>query len=353
MAQASLTPHQQRINDAQNKGKELIYGILIGISLVLIAIWIGLTLFSDTEGYLTNVFTEVISVIATIFVIDRINQWRDDQRLKNQLLEELKSSSTSPAVNALDRLRREGWLNDDYFVGKDLQRADWEGAYIGELNFENAIFDRVNFRGVSNYKHNDNSPINFSGTSLWGANLSNSHLVNANIMNANLATADLTNIDLRNANLSDIYLESASLVKANLWGANLKNADLGNANLTGADLTGVNLTGADTYGANFTNTNLRNANLEGADLWFSDLEGANLQGTNLLGANLENVNLNAVTWKAKDNISSTIEVILPDGRKWTPDIDLECFTNSEHHYYQIKLGEINSIRINLGYEPIF
>ncbi len=59
------------------------------------------------------------------------------------------------------------------------------------------------------------------------------------------------------------------------------------------------------------------ANLEGANLNAANLKGARLQEANLEGADLED---------AKFDENTT----LPDKTKWTPDTDMECFTNPEH-----------------------
>ncbi|MEM9954889.1 MAG: pentapeptide repeat-containing protein [Chloroflexota bacterium] len=206
-----ISPQDQRISEAQNQGKELIYGVLIGIGLVLVIIWIGSMLFTD-EGYATNVFTEAVSVIATIFIIDRINQWRDERRLRNELFEQLRSPSTSPAVNALERLRREGWLPDKYFIGVNLNNANWQDADINGMNFEDSILKGINLNYVVSYSNNER-PVIFRG-----ANLQKATLISSDLRSANLQC-----VSLRDANIEDAYLLNADLRGADLRRANVKN----------------------------------------------------------------------------------------------------------------------------------
>ncbi|RMF77697.1 MAG: pentapeptide repeat-containing protein [Chloroflexi bacterium] len=93
------------------------------------------------------------------------------------------------------------------------------------------------------------------------------------------------------------WLYDGTLVGASLWRANLQDCYLTAANLRNADLNR----------ANFRDAKLVNACLQGARLFDADLQGARL-----------------------DNAQFDEETILPDGSNWSPDVDMECFTNPEH-----------------------
>jgi hypothetical protein len=72
---------------------------------------------------------------------------------------------------------------------------------------------------------------------------------------------------------------------------------------------------------------LSGANLQGANLWHANLQGAylayaDLQGAYLIGANLQGALLNRAGFDE--------ETYLPDGSQWTPDTDMNRFTNPEH-----------------------
>lgn len=115
---------------------------------------------------------------------------------------------------------------------------------------------------------------------------------------ANLKETDLNDADLRGAWLSGAQLNDSKLINANLYDAWLSEADL--------------------RGANLFTANLQKANLRGAYLRSANLGGANLQGAKLERANLGGANLNSVICDET--------TILPDGTKWTPDIDLSHFS---------------------------
>jgi Pentapeptide repeats (8 copies) len=241
----------------------IIIGILIGNALFGKG---GLLTDSD-NGFLTNVFTEVGSVLVTVIVIDRLNRRRDEQRsereLKVQLVRDVRSKIHDTVVNAVHQMQERGWLEGD------------------------------------------------SGL-LKGANLGGASLDGADLENANLSDAELLD-----ANLSDALLLMANLSSANLNGANLSSANLNGANLSGADLDGANLYDANLLGANLQSANLLGVNLQGAKLWTANLQGANLLDANLQGADLDSAKLNESTR-------------LPDGEKWTSGTDLIRFTDPQH-----------------------
>ena len=121
------------------------------------------------------------------------------------------------------------------------------------------------------------------------------------------------------------WLYDGSLQDADLIGANLQWAWLSEANLQGARLTGANLQGAWLSGAN-----LQGAHLERANLMFTKLQGADLTGANLQGAYLSRdwsrLWIGGVTQEAYFDEST----VLPDGRKWTRDVEMARFMDPEH-----------------------
>ena len=108
------------------------------------------------------------------------------------------------------------------------------------------------------------------------------------------------------------YLCDGSLQHAQLPHANLEKAGLHGADLRWANLHGVNLKGA----------HLHAATLEGEEFDPADLRGANLYEADIKGAHLDAPHLRGVIFDE--------ETVLPDGRRWTPDTDMEHFTNPDH-----------------------
>lgn len=356
-----------------NRWLYVVAGILIGI----ISVPAIEQITGDLNTLIGNLVPETIGIIFTVLILNRAADNRAKEELKHQLLEDLKSTSVSPAVNALDRLRREGWLDDDYFVGKDLQSANWEGAHIGKLNFKGANLAKVNFQKVtcfdSRQAHQVNFTkanfrqanlqkanlqyVNFEGASFQSANLQYAQLTNANLRETDLWGAQLEGVDLRFAYLNQANLKSARLRGACLSGAWLEGADLSNAHLENTDLTKANFEGANLQLAHLEHANLDGAQLQGTDLRWAYLEGANLPSTNLQGADLRGTRLQRAEFqKRESNVGFTNRfkprVILPDGTVWTPNVDMQRFTNPLHPKFKSTLEKINFFRQNQGYEPL-
>lgn len=157
---------------------------------------------------------------------------------------------------------------------------------------------------------------------LQGARLHNANLQGANLYMADLREADLTGANLREAYLRGAFLRGTYLIEADLQRADLIMGYLNGANLNGADLQGAYLTAADLRGANLTVADLRGAYLNGADLQGANLTAANLRETNLTDAKLQGVTL-------------------PDGNKYTDNIDIKKFIDPTHPEFAETLEKIN------------
>jgi len=259
------------------------YQIAGGVILVSIGVIIGALLFRD-PGYWANLFTEVISVAVTVGLFGIITEHRHTQQWKARLRHEAGSQSNERAKSAVEDLRWKGWLTVEdkspLLKGEDLVLANLQGANLWKANLQGAV--------------------------LGGANLQGALLSYTNLQGADLLSAKLQGADLGKANLQGAKLERANLQDAQLWLTNLQGADLPEANLQGADLERANLQGARLWLAN-----LQNAHLS-ADLQGTQLHRANLQGANLTGAKFDD------------------KTVLPDRTHWTPDTDMQRFTDPNH-----------------------
>ena len=150
------------------------YQILGGLVLILIGIFIGVILFSDeshlikNKGYWTNVFTEVLGIIATIAVLNRFAERRATRQEKRRLILQMGSPDNATAIEAVRILRSEGWLED----------GSLKGAYLDSANLE--------------------------GANLYGANLERVSLSFANLKEATLAESNLKRASLNSADLQDV-----------------------------------------------------------------------------------------------------------------------------------------------------
>jgi uncharacterized protein YjbI with pentapeptide repeats len=297
-----LNSREQEIREIWRDYKHF-YRIIGGFALVSIGLWIGSILFSNDVGYGTNLFTEALGVLVTIAVLDRLNDWRSHQQLKDQLVQNAGNRDNSTAVSAVDRMRNENWLEGEK----------------GLLRDRNLYRANLNLADFGNY-----------------ANLEKSQLAGSQLQAATLYAANLRSTDLSQANLAHAYLREANLEGAKLTFAILQGANLKEANLKNTDFSFADLSFTKIWGSNLQNAILRGANLEEANMYPVDLRGADLSQANLTNADMRHIQFNEDT-------------ILPDGSNWSEGTDLEKFTNPDHPEYQryamreMLLGSIQSL----------
>lgn len=221
-----------------------------------------LSLSNVMGDFYANVSSELLSIVITVAILERLNSRRVD---KQELLRlKVLLSSNEPVVTkiAISELKARGWLYDGSLEGADLEGADLEGADLTGANLEGVDFGRANLTDAN----------------LYHTNLREAKFIGATLSNAILWRADLERATIAQSNLTEASLENANLVEARLVSVILRGADL-----KGADLTG--------------------ANLSHTDLLDADLSGAILKDT---------------VWSALSR--------LPDGERWSEYIDLELYT---------------------------
>ncbi len=354
-------------------GRIILYVSFLILALVLIARGADFIITSGTAHYgdefETNIVTEmigvVVSVLITLFIVNRFyeqrNKKRQTQELKERLIREARSRANDYAINAIEQLRDKGWLTEDdsLLKGARLMHANLEGAGLSWANLQAANLSGANLRGAH----------------LWKANLQGAQLQSAKLQEAVLQKANLQRADFWQANLQEAKLREANLQRARFWEASLQEADLSGTNLQEADLSGTNLQKAKLIKANLQGANLRWANLQGANLFEANLQKAillqtnlqkasfwqaklqeailreaNLQGALLWEANLQEADLSGANLQEAGLRAANLEnAILPDGTTYSEDVDMEKFTNPEHQDYQATLDEINKLRTNYGW----
>jgi hypothetical protein len=99
----SLTPRQQR---------STLVGILVFVAVVMSVIN---ALANGEAGWreLTDNFsTELLGAALTFFIFDLFQERRDDLRLKQRLIREMRSQVNATALKAAEELSSHGWLED-------------------------------------------------------------------------------------------------------------------------------------------------------------------------------------------------------------------------------------------------
>jgi uncharacterized protein YjbI with pentapeptide repeats len=351
-------------------------------------------------GWLTNIFgdfyanvsSELISIVITVLVLERLNARRASQERKLALFRQAKSRSNDAALEALDQILHDNlWdafreyyrdengtvnLNGVRWEGTELEHVNLKDTSLKYANLEGTNLSNSNLEGANLYRANLKGT-NLPNSRLKGADLSYANLKDVNLEYANLESANLADANLKGADLSNAHLENAKLRQANLQGANLSNtvqisakrweahreaagdfgayvpeAHIVRAHLKGADLSYANLKDVNLEYANLEGANLGNANLKGADLSNANLKDtslkyANLEGTNLSNSNLEGANLWRVSLrgaKGLEKVNFNGKTVLPDAvnigrddkgnvildKYWTVITDMARYTNPEH-----------------------
>lgn len=252
-----------------------VYQLMGGVTLVAIGLWLGAQLFGGDAGFTTNVYTEGLSILVTVLVLNWFADRRATRQRKQELFLQLGSQSNDFALEAKRQLEQLGWLNEAIEMGQ-FERANW---------------NRIILHGA-----------NLKGINLYRAQLHRALLRKALLDDARLAKTDLTKANLRNAVLISTDLRYTNLKSANLWLANLTGACLFNADLTGTTLTSVEL----------VNSHLANSKLIG-----TDMRGADLTGADLVYADTTDIRLNDFTK-------------LPNGLYWKKGESLDRFTSPSH-----------------------
>ncbi len=142
-----------------------------------------------SESYVTFAW-ELASIAFTILIIDRLYQLQTVRLEKAELLQQLRSTDRGVVVQAVERMRANGWLADGTLCRSSLDRG-----HLHRVNFSQADFS--------------------------GANLEETDFTFANLERTNLTRVNLHRADLQGADLRGVLIDDADLVGANLSFANL------------------------------------------------------------------------------------------------------------------------------------
>ena len=140
MATNELPPDRWETAEKLWRDERFVYQILGGLVLVGIGVWIGSRLFDGDPGYATNLYTEVLSISVTVFVLDllarRREERREEARLKANLVMRMRSQVNDTAVSAANELWSRGWLFDGSLNGALLSAPIWKRADLSEAKWK-------------------------------------------------------------------------------------------------------------------------------------------------------------------------------------------------------------------------
>lgn len=295
----STNTFDQRLQEAAQTRRDFRIELLtIGVIAGFIGGWFlfGANRPLSNDGYITNVFTELISIGLTVFVITEIFKRREIEATKKRLVRQAGSVSHPIAINAIEELRANGWLTVD----------------------------------------NDEQL-----------------LVKAGLVAANLENATLFKADLRDSNLVGANVRGAFLMQANVSGA-----DFGSADVSGAKLTKANVSGTRFAATNVSRARLILANVSGAEFQCANVSGANFGSADVRGVNFYNASLRDVNFQKAIFDEETIMPDAKEIRRlfrpskydkyWTPETDMTRYTDPNHpDFWQpdLRVGLIGLMRV--------
>lgn len=167
---------------------------------------------------LVSVGPELAGIVIGVVTIDYLNERRQREQLKAQLIRQMGMHIPDVAVPAARELSHHKWLQDGSLIGANLRFANLIGADLSSANLSKA---------------------NLRNAVLMGTWLINADLSGATLINADLRATLLINTNLCESLLIEADLSSALLINAQLTRANLYEANLSEVQLDGADLRGI------------------------------------------------------------------------------------------------------------------
>ncbi len=145
--------------------------------------------------FYANVSSELLSIVLTVAILNRLNERRQDEKELTRLKALLGSNENVVTKIALAELRAKGWLRDGSLRGAKLAGANLESAYLRDVMLH---------EGLLNGSHLEGADLMFA--ELKGTDFILAHLENAQLGWANLAGANLIDAHLEGAVLSEAIL---------------------------------------------------------------------------------------------------------------------------------------------------
>ena len=220
-----------RLSETNRLRLWILLALVIG---AILPLWWTLARTNDWDGFALNFGTEIAGVGVTFAFLDWVIGSRErrqrliekEERFKTELIDKMGSTVQTITIEAVDELRRRGWLIDGTLAGKHFRRANLEGIDLSKADLNNANLHRASLRETDLWQ-----------TQLYDADLSGAWLNNARLWQSNLSNTNFWQARLHNVNLRGANLVGASLNEAHLPHADLREADLQEADLQGAVLT--------------------------------------------------------------------------------------------------------------------
>ena len=257
---------------ARTKKTIVLVAGLSGVSIFYLLGRFVLPLQGPDEG----LFTEIVGILITVLLFGRWIAINDQERYKKSLIRQARSRANSNAIDAIETIREEGWLEEEgisLLEGRNLSGADLSG-----VNLRNAYLLGTQFNGKAKLDRADFSGSHLGNAQFIGAQLSETVFVSADLVGAdfreatlekcqfkvNRETYDENDAQLRN-NETEAVFERSILKSVTFEGMSLDNISFKDAQIEDVNFNSAHLYKADFSGVRFTKTEFFDAYLERAD----------------------------------------------------------------------------------------
>lgn len=210
---------------------------------------------------LINIAPELAGIVIGVVTIDYLNERRQGEQLKKQLILQMSSKHNDVTDTAVRILRANGWLSDGTLEDSFIVDANLQGSDLSSTNLGRVIFVNSNLEAVGLKK------ANLSGAYVINTNLRKAYFKEANLKWFHAIKSILEEAVLEGVDLSYSWLSETNLTRANLENAKLNHADLDGSSLEKANLKMIEMQGCNLRGASFKEANLEGANLNNAENW--------------------------------------------------------------------------------------
>lgn len=155
--------------------------------------------------FYANVSSELISIVITVLVLERLNARRQDKQELTRLKALLKSNESVVTKIAIAELRARRWLEDGSLSRINLISSNIMEASLERSEFKDSFFANANCQETNFFR------ANLEGVDFLQANLRGAFLVFTNLKDADLSYANLEGAFLANSNLEDTIFNFTTL----------------------------------------------------------------------------------------------------------------------------------------------
>lgn len=275
-----------------------------------------------------NLFTEIIGISITVFIIGGLRMIISEEELKQSLVRRSGSTSNETAKASIDELRKIGWLSRGILrgadlseadlkkanlrgvdlTGADLTKADMQEAQLLEAILTEAILDATNFTSA------DLTEVTFQQNTKkhWLTGFTRTrtplHAQRAIYENATLERVDFSNVgSLRQINFQGATLDGCIFKNCDLQGVVFREASVQDATFENVKMDGANLKGAD-----FSRSKFKKVSLKKSSFGHCIFHETKLHDVDLTGCQLDEGQELADFSEATFDRSTK----LPDGKNW-------------------------------------